>query len=320
MPAPTFTAPMECLAVKRLPEGPAWTYEIKLDGYRAQAIRGSSGVQLFSRNGKPLTEQAHGPCSALKLLLPTGTSVDGELCALDTAGRPSFQLMQNRKSRYSRLVFYAFDLLHLSGKSMLAKPLYERRQLLAKLFEGASGDAQLAISVQVPLQQMLDTVRAHSLEGVIAKRLNELYEPGKRSGFWMKQRMNMAQEFVVGGYTPSDNGVDALLLGFYRDDKLFFCSSVRNGFVPASRRSIFQQLRPYLTEVMPFANLPEKNPGRWGQGLTAEKMRNCVWLRPEMVAQCEFLEWTDNDHLRHASFKGLRPDKDARAITKEEAQ
>ncbi|WP_041592643.1 hypothetical protein [Terriglobus roseus] len=101
----------------------AWTYEIKLDGYRAQAMRGSGAVQMLSRNGKPLTEQASGPCAALAHLLPPGTAVDGELCALDAVGRPSFQLLQNRKSRYSHLVFYAFDLLHLRGKSMLSKPL-----------------------------------------------------------------------------------------------------------------------------------------------------------------------------------------------------
>jgi ATP-dependent DNA ligase len=280
----------------------------------------SGGVQLFSRNGKPLTEQAPGACSALAHLLPPGTAVDGELCALDAAGRPSFQLMQNRKSRYSHLVFYAFDLLHLSGNSLLAKPLSERRLLLAKLFEGASGDAQLGISVQVPLQQMLDTVRAHSLEGIVAKRLNGPYEPGVRSGLWVKQRINMAQEFVIGGYTPGDLGVDALLLGFYRGGKLLFCSSVRNGFVPASRRSTFQQLQSFIADATPFANLPEKSPGRWGQGLTADKMRSCVWLKPELVAQCEFLEWTDNDHLRHASFKGLRTDKDASSIVKEEPE
>jgi ATP-dependent DNA ligase len=111
-----------------------------------------------------------------------------------------------------------------------------------------------------------------------------------------------------------------LLLGFYSGYKLLFCSSVRNGFVPASRRSTLQQLLSFVTDAMPFANLPEKSAGRWGQGLTADKMRSCVWLRPEMVAQCEFLERTDNDHLRHASVKGLRTDKDASSIVKEEPQ
>ena len=177
-----------------------------------------------------------------------------------------------------------------------------------------SDTVQLSESFQVP--QMLALVREHGLEGVVAKRLSSCYERGKRSGAWLKVRVELAQEFVVGGYTSGTHGFDALLLGFYRGEDLHFCASVRNGFVPASRRALFLKLQASASGTCPFVNLPEKSAGRWGQGLTAAKMKNCVWLKPELVGQFRFLEWTPADHLRHVSFIGLRDDKEARDVVK----
>ena len=130
-------------------------------------------------------------------------------------------------------------------------------------------------------------------------------------------RVELAPEFVIGGYTPSTHGFDAVLLGFYRGKDLHFCASVRNGFVPTSRRALFFRLQSLVTGECPFVNLPEASAGRWGQGLTAARMQNCVWLRPETVAQFRFLEWTPADHLRHVSFIGLREDKNASQVVKE---
>jgi ATP-dependent DNA ligase len=119
---------------------------------------------------------------------------------------------------------------------------------------------------------------------------------------------------VIGGHTPGTHGFDAVLVGFYRNDELHFCASVRAGFVPASRRSLHAALKPLETAACPFVNLPEASAGRWGQGLTAAKMKNCVWLRPEAVAQFGILEWTPSDHLRHASFFAIREDKAAQTL------
>ena len=178
---------------------------------------------------------------------------------------------------------------------------------------------------------MLELVRSHGLEGVIAKRLSSTYEQGRRTGAWTKMRVELSQELVIGGYTPGTHGFDAVLVGFYRGDGLYFCvgfyrgdglyfcASVRAGFVPASRRALYAQLAPLQAEVCPFVNLPEASAGRWGQGVTAAKMKNCTWLRPEAVAQFRFLEWTPNDHLRHASFVALRDDKDPRVIKEDES-
>lgn len=160
-------------------------------------------------------------------------------------------------------------------------------------------------------------MRHHGLEGIVAKRANSVYQPGKRTGLWSKHRISLGQEFVIGGYVPSNLGLDSIIVGFYRGKDLIYVSRVRAGFVPATRRKVFEQIKHLTTTHCPFANLPESASGRWGQGLTAEKMKECLWLRPEIVAQIEFLEWTSVDHLRHTKFIGLRDDKDPGKVVKE---
>jgi bifunctional non-homologous end joining protein LigD len=130
-------------------------------------------------------------------------------------------------------------------------------------------------------------------------------------------RLNLGQEFVIGGFTPGTIGFDSLVVGFYEGEKLLYAARVRAGFVPASRRNVFARLKPLITTVCPFVNLPEPKSGRWGQGLTAEKMRDCVWVRPELVARFEFLEWTDSNHVRHIKFIAMRDDKDPGKVVRE---
>jgi ATP-dependent DNA ligase len=134
---------------------------------------------------------------------------------------------------------------------------------------------------------------------------------------WSKYRINLGQEFVVGGYVPSHLGIDSLVVGFYRDKDLIYAARVRAGLVPATRREVFEWIKHLKTAKCPFTNLPELTAGRWGQGLTAEKMKECVWLRPEAVARIDFLEWTGADHLRHTKFIGLRDDKDPLKVARE---
>src|SRR2546429_8045185 len=130
------------------------------------------------------------------------------------------------------------------------------------------------------------------LEGVIGKHKDSLYEPGKRTGAWIKYRVNQGQEYVIGGYVPGPHGFDSLIVGYYRGKDLVYVARVRNGFVPASRLQVFEKIRPLVSPTMPFVNLPDTNKSRWGGELTAEKMKECVWLRPEAVARIEFLEWS----------------------------
>jgi ATP-dependent DNA ligase len=151
---------------------------------------------------------------------------------------------------------------------------------------------------------------------MIAKRNNSIYEPGRRSGAWVKYKVNKGQELVVGGYTPG-NPFDAVIVGYYQEGKLIFASKVRNGFVPHSRRELMKRMEPLVTRSCPFANLPEKKRTQWS--LTKEEMTNCVCLKPEIVAQFEFTEWTPDGHLRHSTFSGLRADKNAREVMREPA-
>ena len=134
--------------------------------------------------------------------------------------------------------------------------------------------------------------RAQKLEGVIAKHRDSSYEPGKRTGAWVKHRLNSGQELVVGGYVPGAHGLDSIIVGYYRQEELVYVARVRNGFVHASRRQVFERLRPLVIPNCPFVNLPERHKGRWGDGLTADDMRKCVWVQPELVARIEFLKWT----------------------------
>jgi ATP-dependent DNA ligase len=131
-------------------------------------------------------------------------------------------------------------------------------------------------------------------------------------------RINQGQEFVIGGYTVGSTTFDALVFGYYEDDRLLYAARTRNGFTPKIREELFKRLRALETPECPFVNLPEAKAGRWGQGLTAAKMKDCRWVRPVLVGQFEFVEWTTEGHLRHSRFVGLREDKEARSVVREE--
>jgi len=144
---------------------------------------------------------------------------------------------------------------------------------------------------------------------LVAKRRDSRYEAGIRSGAWAKMRINEGQEFVIGGYTLGGQTFDALVFGYYDGPRLLYAARTRNGFTPPLRESLMRRFRGMETTICPFANLPEARSGRWGQGLTAAKMKECRWLKPQLVGQFEFLEWTPDDHLRHSRFVALRDDK-----------
>jgi len=307
---------MECLAVAKVPEGSEWVYEIKLDGYRALGIRSDGGVRLRSRRNNsfnrhyPLIVEALGD-------LPEDTVVDGEVVALDESGFPAFSLLQNYRSEASRIHFFVFDLPVYQGRDLTRLPLIERREIMRSALKFNSGRVRITDYLEASATDMLHAVRQQGLEGIIGKRKDSIYEIGKRSGSWIKYRVNRGQELVIGGYIPGAHGLDSIVVGYYSGNDLIYVARVRNGFVPASRRQVFERLRSLVTPDCPFVNLPETHKGRWGDGLTAEDMKKCVWVRPERVAQIEFLEWTESDHLRHSKFAGLRDDKDVRAVIKE---
>jgi DNA ligase D-like protein (predicted ligase) len=313
-----FIEPMECSPVTKLFDGPGWFYEIKLDGYRAVAVK-SGRVNLFSRRHKSFNNQYPYLVEALADL-PEGTVVDGEVVALDDSGCPNFNLLAQFRSEASRIHYFIFDLLVCNDRDLTKLPLSDRRELMKSVLKLRSPRIRIAEQFEVAASDMLAAVRQQQLEGVVGKRKDSLYEAGKRSGAWIKCRANRGQELVLGGYIPGPHGFDSLIVGYYQGKDLIYVARVRNGFVPASRRQVFERIRHLASPTMPFANLPDTHKSRWGDELTAEKMKECVWLRPEAVAQIAFLEWTTGDRLRHSQFVGLRADKNPRDVVKESGE
>ncbi len=309
-----FIEPMYARLVHELPAGNEWLYEVKFDGYRCLAGRDASGVTLWSRRGNLFTKQFPQIAQACEQL-PPNTLVDGEIVALDESGRVSFNLLQHHRSKAQALVFYAFDVLIYRGRSVLEVPLYFRRQVLHRIFEDSNAvPIGLSESIEAGPTDLMRVVKEFGFEGIVAKRRDSLYESGKRTGVWVKYKVNKSQEFVIGGYTPG-NPFDAVIVGYYEGDKLYYAAKVRNGFVPRVRQEVYQRFKGLETDTCPFRNLPEKKRTQWA--LTKEEMKNCKWLRPELVAQIEFTEWTPDNHLRHSKFVGLRDDKDPREVVRD---
>ena len=250
-------------------------------------------------------------------LMPDETVIDGEIVAFES-GRPSFNALQNYGSSSGPLFYYVFDVMIVGGKDVKAQSLEARREILESRVLSKLGEPIRESPVlEASLADLIQSVKAQGLEGLVAKRRDSRYEPGQRSGAWQKMRVNQRQEFVIAGYTLSHRTFDAVIFGYYDGDGLIYVARTRNGFTPASRDQLFRRFKGLETASCPFANLPEPRGGRWGQGLTAEKMKECRWLKPVLVGQFEFLEWTPDNHLRHARFVGLRDDKRAADVVRE---
>ncbi len=303
-----FIQPMLLVSSATLPEGPNWAYELKLDGYRALAIKSYGVAHLRSRNNKSFDSKYPAIVQALAQL-PDETVLDGEVVALDESGRPSFSALQNGPST-AHLYYYVFDVLVLAGRNVMAEPLSARRELLRRQVLPCLADPiRGAPQFDASLPDLIRAVREQGLEGIVAKRLDSAYEPGQRSGAWRKMRVNRSEDFVIGGYTVGGRHFDALIFGYWEGDRLMYAARTRSGFTPAVREQLHQRFRGLETRECPFANLPEARAGRWGDGLTAAKMKNCRWLRPVLVGRFEFVEWTPDKHLRHSRFVGMREEK-----------
>jgi bifunctional non-homologous end joining protein LigD len=301
-----------------LPDDPTrWEYQLKLDGYRAIAFKTGGKLHLRSRNNKDFAHRYPSVVTGLATL-PDETVIDGEVVAFDEEGKPSFNALQNCGSAPAPVVFYAFDVMVLAGKEVMAEPLQRRQVLLEKkVLPKLREPVRYTGGLQARLSDLIASVKAQGLEGLVAKRRDSRYEPGMRSGAWMKMRVNRGQEFVIGGYTRGTTTFDALVFGIYEGKKLIYVARTRNGFTPPTRAALFKKFQGLEIDECPFTNLPEPKGGRWGQGLTRAKMAECVWLKPVLVAQIEFLEWTGENHLRHSKFVGLRQDKRAKDVWRE---
>ncbi len=309
---------MLLLPTDKLPDDPAkWEYQLKLDGYRAVAFKSDDRVHLRSRNDNDFTRRYPVVVRGLGKL-PNDTVIDGEVVALDEDGRPSFNALQNSNESQTPIVYYVFDVMMLAGRDLSSEPLSRRRALLEeKVLPALSEPVRYTGILVASLRDLIHAVKTQGFEGLVAKRRDSRYESGQRSGAWMKMRINRGQELVIGGYTIGTKTFDALVIGYYEGDRLVYAARTRNGFTPAVRQQLFRKFKGLETSECPFVNLPEAKSGRWGQGLTKEKMADCRWLKPVLVGQFEFVEWTSDNHLRHTKFVALREDKPAREVRRE---
>ena len=312
-----FVKPMLALSVAQLPSGPNWWYELKLDGYRVLVMKERRVVTLFSRRGNNLNS-AFPRIAAAFSFLPDHTLLDGELVVLSSDGRPSFSALQKHTFSPDALYFYVFDLIVFKSKDLRKLPLTDRRTLLEdSALTGMRDPVRLSAVFQTEPSKLIAAARETGLEGVVGKRADSRYESGERSGAWVKYKTNRGQELVIGGYKPGTNGFEYLLVGYYEGKDLLFIAKIRNGFTPALRREVAQHFAALRISQCPFANLPELPSARRGEAITSEVMKRIQWLKPKLVAQIEFTEWTKGNHLRHSKFVALRDDKKASEVTKE---
>lgn len=312
---------MKALSRETVPVG-LWQCEIKFDGFRAVAVLNGGKAELWSRNHQPLSAAFPEVIEALRKLKCRNAVLDGEIVALDEGGRSRFQLLQARDPPGGRptLAYYIFDLLHRDGRSLVDEPLEERRQHLVSLAGKAAKPVQLSPVFLVEPAELLAAARQQRLEGIIAKRPGSRYEADRRSGAWLKCKVVAEQELIIGGFTPPKNSrqyFGAILVGYYRAGKLIYAGKVGTGFDHALLRSLHATFLKRVRKVCPFANLPMEKTPRFGEGMNCAAMREVTWLKPELVAQVKFTEWTHDGLLRQPVFLGLREDKRAKQVRRE---
>ena len=290
----------------------AWAYEVKWDGYRILAFVEGGRLRLQTRNLLDATAQ-FPMLAGLAGAVPLDVVLDGEVVAFDEHGRPSFGALQQRGRRGAHISYLIFDVLEIAGRSTCALPWRERRRLLEQLgLDG--GDAWRVPPAHVGGgAAMLAATEAQGLEGVIAKRVDSTYEPGRRSGAWRKIKHWGRQEFVVGGWLPGkgarSGGIGSLLVGVHdASGALRYCGRVGTGFTDAELDRLGALLRPAQRPDSPF------DPG---VPLPAEVRRTARYVEPALVVEVAFAEWTHTGTIRQPSYKGLRPDKAPHEVVRE---
>ena len=312
---PRFVPPELATLAKGAPEGGEWLHEVKFDGYRALARIENSSVEMYSRSGKDWTGKYRVLADRLAKLPVEAAMLDGEVVVQLPDGRTSFQELQNALSaahgdEAAQLLYYVFDLLHLNGWDLLDSPIEERKALLKRLLNSGGGLGRVLFSDHISGDgdSFLSEACQLGLEGIVSKRVGSPYRPGARSGEWLKAKCSREQEFVIGGFTDpagSRTGFGALLLGTYEEGKLRYVGRVGTGFSERLLRQLGDRLRSIEIETPPFSEHLARAPKR------------SHWVKPELVAEVAFSEWTQGGDVRHPSFKGLRDDKPPAEVVQE---
>ncbi|KQQ61193.1 DNA ligase [Rhizobium sp. Leaf311] len=311
---PAFVPPALATLKPKPPAGDRWLHEIKFDGYRIQVHIDKGKVTLFTRSGLDWTEKFGKEVASAFAKLPVENAVlDGEIVVERDNGASDFSALQQDLSdgRTDRFRFYAFDMLHLDGHSLQAAELIDRKALLEKLLPSNDPVLRYSEHFEESGSMILDHACRLSLEGVISKQKNSKYASG-RKGQWVKSKCSSRQEFVIGGYTlssTSDQAIGSLALGVHDKEGLRHVGRVGTGFTAAVAENLFKTLKPLAQKDSPFADK-----------LTALAKKDLVFVKPETVAEVEFRTWSADGNLRHASFRGMREDKSASEITREDTK
>ncbi|MGZ4371334.1 MAG: DNA ligase D [Gaiellaceae bacterium] len=304
--------PMLATLAADVPRGAGWTFEVKWDGYRAIATESGGDTTLTSRNGNDLTARFLNVAKEIPKAVKTPDCVlDGEVCALDESGRSSFSAMQQGKAG-TPIAYYVFDVLEIEGEPVIDLPLVERRKLLEGLLDRRNKIVRLSEMFDDG-QALLGAAKQQRLEGIMAKRLDSKYLPGRRTRDWLKIKTHSEQEFVVAGYTKGTgrraSSFGALVLGYYVSNELVYAGNVGTGFNSKEIEKLLDKLRPLQRDTPPFREVPK---------MPKVRKNDVIWVEPKLVAEVEFAEWTHDGRLRAPAYKGLREDKSAEEVRREE--
>jgi bifunctional non-homologous end joining protein LigD len=305
-------APMLATLAQEVPRGAGWTFEVKWDGYRALARIAGGEATLTSRNGNDLTGRF--PAVARELVKTVKTPhciLDGEICALDETGRSSFSAMQQGRPG-TPIVYYAFDVLEVEREPLVDLSLVDRRKRLVQLLDKRNRTVRLSESFDDG-QALLEAAKEQHLEGIVAKRLDSRYAVGRRTRDWLKIKTHGRQEFVIAGFTKGTgrraSSFGSLVLGYYRGDELVYAGNVGTGFSAKEIDKLLDKLRPLKRATAPFREVPK---------MPKVRRSDVIWVEPKLVCEVEFVEWTHDGRLRAPSYQGLREDKQAADVRREE--
>lgn len=303
-----YNKPELATLVEQQPGGDGWIHEIKYDGYRLMAFVSGGKVVLRTRGGKDWTHKFTPVADAIAALKIDNAVLDMEACVLDQTGRTDFGALQAALSDgdAEKIEAWVFDLLHLDGSDLTKTPLLERKKQLAAMLKKVKAPLHYSEHFE-SAPDLLDHACKIGAEGLVSKKKDSAYY-GRRTNDWVKSKCGLEQEFVIGGFMPAkdyNKAVGALLLGYYKNKKFTYAGKVGTGFSAKLAKDIYQKLIQLKIEKSPF---PDK---------VARGLRDYVYVKPELLCEISFMEWTPDGHIRHASFKGLREDKDPKGVVEE---
>ena len=318
-PFPGFVEPMAATLAGSPFRDEDWLFEIKWDGYRIEALIRDGSVRLFTRHGHDAATYFPGFLAAPSWIDAREAIVDGEVVALDEEGRPDFGMLQERISHLrsgrreaaGTLVYQAFDLLYLDGRSLLGVPLEDRKRLLRSVLR-EGGRVRFASHIETEGVTFHEAARQMGVEGIVAKLRRSRYEPGRRSTAWLKIKIRPEQELVVGGWTPGEGNardLGAVAVGVYEGDALRYAGKVGSGFKGRVRTQLRRRLEELTTDESPFDPAPERKG----------ELRDVRWVRPELVIRAELGGWSRDNLVRQSAFKGLEEGRDPRDVVRERA-